>query len=137
MARLHIDVRNGIVEAEGDEAFVATVYSDFKSGVMQQLGRAEPTQRLPLVDEVTEAPKPKQQRRSTRRSGPSCMSRIEALKDDKFFNELRTSNEIGAKLREKGTAYEGKRVAAALHNLTAARKLRRIQEDGVWKYQNP
>jgi hypothetical protein len=86
---------------------------------------------------VSSAEEPKKARKRSKISGPSCASRIESLKSERFFDQLRSSKEVGDKLREKGTAYEGKHVAAALINMTAGGKLRRVQEGGVWKYQNP
>jgi hypothetical protein len=59
------------------------------------------------------------------------------LKAEGFFDTLQTAREVTEKLREKGTAYEGKHVAAALINMTSSSKLRRVKEGGGWKYQKP
>jgi hypothetical protein len=140
MAKLLFDLQRGLVEVEGEEQFVEKVYADLRSTLSQKVASftappivvPEPSGNTPDTPE-----EPKKTRKRTKSSGPSCPSRIEALKSEDFFKELRTSKEISDKLREKGTAYEGKRIASALHNLTTSGKLRRIQEGGVWRYQNP
>ena len=41
MAKLRIDLRQGILEAEGDEAFIQTLYDDFKGRLSEKLGQTE------------------------------------------------------------------------------------------------
>lgn len=139
MAKMLFDLQRGVIEVDGEEKFVEKVYADLRSTLLDKVASftaAEP------ADDNGSKPKPasdeaKKARKRTKSSGPSCASRIEALKAEKFFDQLRSSKDVGEKLREKGTAYEGKHVAAALINMTAGGKLRRVQQGGGWKYQNP
>ena len=140
MAKMLFDLQRGVIEIDGEEKFVEKVYGDIRDTMLGKLGSlsAQPTQTDTASKTDTAAREdPPKVRRKPRATGPSCPSRIEALKEENFFKDLKTAKEIGARLREKGTAYEGKRIASALLNLTSAGKLRRLQEGGVWKYQNP
>lgn len=140
MAKMLFDLQRGVIEVEGQEEFVEKVYADLRTTLTDKVA----TYRVSAAEpETTSATPPaseeeaKKTRKRTKSSGPSCASRIEALKAEKFFEQLRTPKEIGNKLREKGTDYQGNRIAAALISMTTAGKLRRIQEEGGWKYQNP
>jgi hypothetical protein len=139
MAKMLFDLQRGLVEVEGEEQFVEKVYADLRATLSQKVASYSAAAPDAASDaaEQNSSDEPKKTRKRTKSAGPSCASRIEALKADKFFDQLRTSKEVTDKLRQKGTAYEGKRVAAALHAMTSSGKLRRIEENGVWKYQNP
>jgi hypothetical protein len=143
MAKMLFDLERGLIEVEGEETFVEKVYADLRSTLSNKVATfnisATRPAATPKSDALPAETSDEQKKRGKRpkTSGPSCPSRIEGLKAEDFFRQLRTSKEIGDKLREKGTAYEAKRIASALHNLTVAGKLRRIQEGGSWKYQNP
>lgn len=136
MASFVVDIRQGHIQVEGEEKFVERVYADFRELLVTQLSGVD------LASQGAEAAtpdeiKPKAPRKNGKRSGPSCASRIGDLKTEGFFDVLRTAKEVGDKLREKGTAYEGKHIAAALVNMTVSSKLRRVKEGGGWKYQKP
>jgi len=139
MAKMLFDLQRGLIEIEGEEQFVEKVYTDLRATLSHKV--ANYSAPLPEAEsdiaEPSNSDEPKKTRKRSKSSGPSCASRIDALKSDKFFDQLRTAKEVTDKLRQKGTAYEAKRVAAALLNLTSSGKLRRIEEDSVWKYQNP
>jgi hypothetical protein len=139
MAKMLFDLQRGLIEIEGEEPFVEKVYADLRATLSQKVANyaASTPEAEADVAESNASDEPKKTRKRGKSSGPSCAARIDGLKSDKFFDQLRTSKEVTDKLREKGTAYEGKRVAAALLNLTSSGKLRRLQEEGVWKYQNP
>jgi hypothetical protein len=79
----------------------------------------------------------KKTRKVVKTGGPSCGSRIRALIDESFFAAPKTAGQIGDRLREKATPYEGKNIAAALIHTVQAGHLRRVKADGVWTYVNP
>jgi hypothetical protein len=139
MAKMLFDLQRGLIEIEGEEQFVEKVYNDLRATLSHKVANYSALLPDPetAIAEPSTSDEPKKTRKRSKSSGPSCASRIDALKSDKFFDQLRTAKEVTDKLRQKGTAYEGKRVAAALLNLTSSGKLRRIEEDSVWKYQNP
>ena len=139
MAKMIIDLQKGLIEIEGVEKFVERVYSDLREATLDKLSRG--TFDVRPRDEDQETPieagaSAKKTRRRSKTGGPSCSSRIEAIKEENFFKTGRSSGEVREKLKEKGTTYESKNVAAALNNLIKAGKLRRFNDDG-WKYQNP
>jgi hypothetical protein len=71
---------------------------------------------------------------SMKRKGPTDY--IRELIDEGFF---RTKREIGAvrdKLEEGGQIYPVTSISGPLFRLVRSRELRRIKEDGTWKYVN-
>ena len=136
MAKMSIDLQKGLIEVEGDEKFVERVYGDVKETVLVNLSArtAEPTPSE--GSELANNEEPRKARRRARTGGPSCAARIEVVKDEGFFKQPRSAAEVRGKLKEKGTTYASKNVAAALNNLTKSGKLRRFNEGG-WKYENP
>ena len=127
------------IEIEGDDAFIAERMSEF-----YKFASTNPvTQKDNSSDDVADrAPPPdssKKRQQKKRNGGPSCASRIDELKkDENFFSVPRSASEIGVKLSEKATPYEGKHIAAALISLTQRGALRRVKgEEGKWVYINP
>ena len=142
--RLTINLAAGIIEAEGDSSFVQGIYSDLRDTILKRsaaLPSSTPAPTTPVASDVddgeSEGSKAKKSRRRGKSSGPSCASRIQALKDEDYFSELRSAGDVGGKLREKGTAYEAKHVAASLIDLVKRGVLRRVSQGGSWSYQNP
>ncbi|MFL6727966.1 MAG: hypothetical protein ACJ8FS_15855 [Sphingomicrobium sp.] len=143
--RLTVNLANGVIEAEGDSDFVKSIYADLREIIIARSASLRAVSGSPNftppddADEAsdTDAQKGKKGRRRGKASGPSCASRISALKDEGYFSELRSAGDVGAKLREKGTAYEGKHVAASLIDLVRRGALRRVSKGGSWSYQNP
>lgn len=138
MSKLVVDLQRGLIEVDASDQFITRVYSDIRETILQKLattsGRQESdgdenggTQQLSDV---------KKTRRRARAGGPSCASRIEAIKEEGFFKEPKSAGEVREKLKERGTTYAPKNVAASLTDLTKRKKLRRFNENG-WKYQNP
>lgn len=139
MTKLVIDIRNGLIEADGERDFVETIYAHFKDVALARLLDAKAAE-VQTPQSYTTTPTATEKSKPTRRSkagGPSCASRIEGLKVENFFDEPRTPSEVREKLSEKGSTYESKNVAAALNNLIKSSKLRRFKFEGNWKYQNP
>lgn len=138
MAKLVVDLQRGLIEIDASDQLVNRVYSDVRDTILSRLAstpvREEPGDDPGVV--VPPADNGKKTRRRARTGGPSCASRIEALKGEGFFKEPRSNAEIGKKLKERGTTYQSKNIAAALNSLTKSGKLRRFDEGG-WKYQNP
>jgi hypothetical protein len=134
-----VDLQRGLIEVDGSDQFVSRVYSDVRETILSKLASspAAPNPDDPPIGttqqtgEATRKP-----RRRTKAGGPSCASRIEAVKEEGFFKQAKSAGEVRAKLKERGTTYPSKNIAAALNNLTKAGKLRRFDEGG-WKYENP
>lgn len=143
VARLSINLVAGTLEADGSQEFVDRIYGDLKDLLLVRYSELQrtssrissPTQEDATEDDAEE--KPRKTRRKAKSTGPSCASRILALKQENFFDALRTATDVGEKLREKGTAYEGKHVAAALLDLVKRGLIRRVSQNGSWSYQNP
>ncbi|HEY0414004.1 MAG TPA: hypothetical protein VGD66_12780 [Allosphingosinicella sp.] len=140
--RLTINLAAGIVEAEGPPELIERIYTDLRDTIVSRSSAPPPQEQVsPPADDANEggedeASKAKKPRRRGK-SGPSCASRIQALKEEGYFSDLRSASEVGTKLREKGTAYEGKHIAASLIDLVRRGVLRRVSEGGSWSYQNP
>jgi len=143
-ARILMDLATGQIEVEGTEAFVSAQFAQAIQ-MMKELG----TWKVSVVDktgncrdephaESSEKSEPKKRKRSTsRRSGPSCGSRILTLKDEGFFDEQRSTSDVKAKLQEKATPYQSNQIAAAMKTITENGHLRRVKDDGVWQYIKP
>lgn len=129
---LKIDLTHGLLEVEGEEGFVRSVYDDFKEELSKRssgLGKKS--------DNVAKPPAAKTERGKPKKGGPSCASRILDLKNDDFFVQTRGNEAIREKLREKGNTYASNQIAAALTVMTRRGELRRVKEGGSWVYQNP
>lgn len=67
--KLHVDVVNGILQVEGEEAFVREIYADFKERIDGAFGAATSSTRKPNNQEEKPLPaKPKRKPNSSRRS---------------------------------------------------------------------
>jgi hypothetical protein len=144
--RLTVNLSTGVIEAEGELEFVQGIYDDLRDVILKKSAAlpSAPSAASPVASNEAEEGEEssgmkvrKPPRRRGKISGPSCASRIVALKDEEYFSELRSAGDVGAKLREKGTAYEAKHVAASLIDLVKRGALRRVQDGGSWSYQNP
>jgi len=62
---------------------------------------------------------------------------IRVLKEEGFFKTKKMIGEIQKKLEEQGHIYGQGGLSPALVKLVRSRTLRRLKEDGVWKYVNP
>ena len=147
-AKLHINLRLGIIEAEGEPNFVETVYNDFKDEALKRLASA--TLNPPEDEEVEDDEKPaatngkngaKQKtslRGKIKSSGPSCAARILELKTKKAFaKDGLTADAVRAKLKAEGHTYNSSHVGAALNSLHRRSELRRTDKDGKWLYLEP
>lgn len=65
-------------------------------------------------------------------TGPTKL--ITELRDSGYFKERRTLSDIQKKLEEKGFIYATTSLSPALTQLTKRGDLRRVKEQGVWKY---
>jgi hypothetical protein len=127
------------LEVEGDDEFIAKRTEEFyKFAAANPVSSPKPAE-VDKSEAEDSAGSTKKRAPKKRATGPSCASRIEELKkDEDFFSQPRTSSEIGDKLSEKATPYEGKHIAAALISLTQRGALRRVKgEEGKWQYVNP
>jgi hypothetical protein len=74
-------------------------------------------------------------RRAPRRDGPVGL--VRQLIDEGFFSAKRDLAAVQARLEEKAHIYPAGTLSPVLFRLVKARELRRIKEDGSWKYVNP
>lgn len=127
------------LDLEGPEEFVTAQLAEWRTQMpMRSVGlkaSAEPDKSAANDSEI--APSEKKARKVVKTGGPSCGSRVRALIDESFFATPKTAGQIGDRLREKATPYEGKNIAAALIHTVQAGHLRRVKADGVWTYVNP
>ena len=70
-----------------------------------------------------------------KRAGPT--EYIRELKADGFFKTKREIGDVRDKLEEAAHIYKVTSLSAPLFRLVKNRELRRIKEDGAWKYLNP
>lgn len=130
--RLHIDLSTGALEVESEQEFVEKIYNDYKAILHKRIEASPPPQQH-LQQQTSELRK----RSAAKKGAPSCADRVVALKGEKFFATLRSATDIREKLSEKGTTYAANLVSATLNQLTKRGELRRVKQDGTWKYQNP
>ena len=141
-AKLAVNLATGLIEAEGTQEFVSSVYADLREVIVAR-SNAVPIQsniQTPPADESDQEAEDggtsRKSRRRSKPSGPSCASRIQGL-GAAYFSDLRAASDVRDKLSEKGTAYEARNVAAALIDLVRRGALRRVKQNGTWMYQNP
>jgi hypothetical protein len=134
MTNLKIDIKNGLVEVEDDKELASKVYTDFKDVLIDRMQQASEPE-----DAIAPAEPPSQKAKAKTKvsGGPSCASRIEELKKANFFKSLQDIKAIAAALAAKAQNYQSNQIGAALTTLTKRGALRRIKQDGVYKYQNP
>lgn len=139
-ARFRIKTPAGEVEVAGSEGFVERRWDDVQAALKNIGETPQNFVRIDATPEVAEVATPEiASRRASgkKRSGPSCASRILAIKESGFFSAARKAGEVVTKLEELATPYEGKHVAAALIYLTSSGKLRRLRgANGEWAYIN-
>jgi hypothetical protein len=130
-AKAKISLREGLIDLEGSEEFVAKYLEWAHTKLGMPIPEAEP---------VAAKKKPgggTAKKSSGAKGGPSCSSRIEALLSEKFFDKPKLANEIAKRLEEKATPYAGNHIAAALQSLTKRGTLRRVKGEGGWQYMRP
>lgn len=135
--KLHLNLQQGVLDVEGDQAFVEKMFAEFKEHLSKLVLTPPASEQNGGDASSNNKAKPKSKSGSGKKGGPSCAERISAIKGEGFFKTLRTSKEIQAKLEEKGTAYAPNQVAAALITMVKRGDLRRVKKDSAWCYQNP
>lgn len=130
------------LDLEGPVEFVAAQLAEWRAQMPARAVsfKAEPdSSKQPANDGASTetAVQEKKVRKVVKSGGPSCGSRIRGLIEEAFFTVPKTAGQIGDRLREKATPYEGKNIAAALIHTVQAGHLRRVKADGVWTYVNP
>jgi len=68
-------------------------------------------------------------------TGP--LGRINQLIQESFFKEKRTIQDIKSKLEEKAIFYDATSLSPTLLRLVKKGIIRRIKENGQWRYVNP
>ncbi|MCA3573689.1 MAG: hypothetical protein IOC86_07190 [Aestuariivirga sp.] len=90
-AKLHINLHQGLIEAEGEEAFVMRVYSDFR----ELLGKSTEHQKLEEPEDQAEEKIPPQRRRTARRQSkpnvPAAVKNGNGKFEPKLDKDLDTS----------------------------------------------
>lgn len=145
-AKLHINLRQGVIEADGEPEFVEKVYKDFKAEVLKRLALrddnaedAEDESGAETTEDSGNGTKRPVKRAGTKKKkgggrGPSCASRVLELTIPKAGLTL---GEMKKKLEEAGHIYGSNQIGATLDGLYKRNKLRRTKKDGKWVYLNP
>lgn len=148
-AKLHINLRQGVIEADGEPDFVEKVYKDFKAEVLKRLAALETDGEEgepEIVNRDAQGNGARRLKRAAKRAGdgkkggkrrPSCATRILDLKEKKVFAKGLFARDVKAKLLDSGHAYAANLVGASLAQLHSQGKLRRMRKDGKWLYLNP
>ncbi|MCW5887053.1 MAG: hypothetical protein KIT07_02905 [Anaerolineales bacterium] len=119
MPKASINLPDGTaVSVEGTEEQVARLLAIYKSSSLQGAPARATTKSL-------KAPS----------SGP--LQRIANLVDEGFFTKPKALGDVREKLREQGYIYKSENLSPSLLRLLKRKTLRRIQEEGSWKYVNP
>jgi hypothetical protein len=147
-----INVGDKSIQLEGERAFVEkyldqyfTLIQTMSSVALNEISNdgGDPIEQengnLPETENSQEIKAPIKRNRAKRLSGmPTCADRIRAIKGENYFSQLRTAEEILTYLKDnKGTAYDPNIIFASLSNFIKRGELRRIKEDGKYKYTNP
>jgi len=74
-------------------------------------------------------------KRISSKDGP--IARVAELVETDFFNEKRTLGDIKKKLEEKAIFYDVTSLSPSLLRLVKKGYVRRIKENGGWRYVNP
>lgn len=102
-------------------------------------------QRISPSDGATVVPRPRRTASGSRKAKtqaprPKTMGPIDYIREltgENFFAEKRGLGEVKGKLEEQAHFYPVTSLSPALVRLVRKRELRRIKEDGAWKYVNP
>jgi len=74
-------------------------------------------------------------KKRTSKIGP--LGRIRILVGENFFNEKRNLEEVRKILEERAIFYKTSDITPSLIRLVKKGELRRLKEDGQWRYVNP
>jgi len=150
--KLHINLRQGVIEVDGEPDFVEKVYKDFKGEVLKRLASHEPDggddgdeieadkSAGAKIKKGTSEKKAAGKRATGKRAkgAQSCGVRILELKKKKAFaKDGLFADAVRAKLKEDGHTYGSNLVGATLTALYKRGELRRTDKDGKWLYLNP
>lgn len=142
--RVKIDVASGLIELEGEDAFVSAyldrllplIEASGLGGVNR--GAAEyveaPVDGYPQDASAPPGnsgePQPKKRRLSKRApAGATCRDRILILKGDDFFKEHRSATDIVGGLGKKGWTHNANQVSAALVTMFSSNEIQRTKND--------
>ncbi len=79
--------------------------------------------------------KGERQKSKSKRTGPTDY--IRELIGDGYFKSKREIGSVKDRLEESGHIYPVTSISGPLFRLVRSRELRRVKEDGVWKYVHP
>ncbi len=136
--RVKIDAPAGVVELEGDRDFVSA-YLDKLLPLVEQTGLGKsvgtrsdgepPSEALKDENASPEAVKKKRRVTKPAPAGHSCRDRLNTLRTDGFFKELRTPSEIVTGLSRKGWTHNVNQVSAALGQMFKGGEISRTKND--------
>jgi hypothetical protein len=140
--KIRIDLNAGIVELEGEEAFVSNQLE--KLLPILQTAKQEGSNNRDIKAPPDEAdvvePDPaievvrKRRKGGNPPKGASCRARILELKKDGFFKSHRSPNDIVAGLKAKGWTHATNQVSAALIMMFNKGEIQRTGADGKFMY---
>lgn len=147
VCRVRVDAPAGIIELEGEAAFVSGFFekmlpliekAGFRVAVPIPPAPQVVDQQTPEVNGKTppeqNAGKPKKKKRSNPPAGASCRDRILTLKADGFFKSQKTPSDIVAGLAKKGWVHNTNQVGASLTRMFEKDEIQRTSDGGGFGY---
>lgn len=143
--KLHLNIRQGVLEVEGSEDFVKFIYGEFGAIFLEKFttldfehieetpggkaGATAGTATKPAKDPA------KKKKTASPPKGQSCRARINIIKEEGYFKSHRSNKEIRDHLKdEKGWTYTSENVGAALSTMIRRGEIKRIKVGKIYKY---
>ncbi len=131
MAKANLVLPDGTkVTIDGTADEVASLLGRFSSTGAPSGARSARRGRRKSVGEVKAKTKAK-----VKRAGPT--DHIRDLIEEGYFKTKRELSAVRDKLEERAHIYPVTSISGPLYRLVRNKELRRIKEDGAWKYVNP
>lgn len=134
--KVSLTIGGASLNIEGDKDTVATQISLFYE-TFGRSGQSSAGISSGDPDVAGTAPRSTATRSRRSSSGPSCATRIDALRAEGFFAQKRSAKDVADRLDEKATPYGANHIAAAIQQMTKKGVLRRMKGDSGWQYVNP
>lgn len=149
MAKIHIDLSQGIFDVEGEPDFVRDVYDDFKAELTKLSVQKPPLNDNPRLSyanggapvlieenpaENSGSGRKKAKRTSQPPKGHSCSSRIMVLRKKEFFKAHKSPNDIVAGLAKEGWTHTNNQVSAALGQMFNRGTIQRTSAEKGFAY---
>lgn len=121
MSKLRIDLSHGLIEVEGAESFVLSVYNDFKGRFTEVGGKFDPQSIATAVDHpAAAAPKPKAKKARAKAAGNGATAKPKgrSRENGTLLKDLDLTNSKQGRLKDFHAQFDAK--SAPDHNLVFA-----------------